>query len=270
MSEYTLHKHEHEHFFYDNQQEASSAKLGVWLFLVTEILLFSGLFVAYTIVKIQFPEMWKVASAVLDWKLGSVNTIVLISSSWTVALAVRAAQTNQKGEKNAQIVGLLAFTVVCALIFLGVKYVEYSHKIHDGLMWGAQYTFPAKFAALKDQMVAAFGAASLDLNLDALKALAKTPEQMSLFNEWVEFSKPELQALLKVDNAHLFFGIYFLITGLHGIHVVIGMSLLIWILVYSRKGYFYKDYYTPVELGGLYWHLVDLIWIYLFPLLYLV
>jgi len=272
MSDFLLHKHEHEHFFYNNQQEASSAKLGVWLFLVTEILLFSGLFVAYTVVKMQFPEMWKVASAVLDWKMGSLNTVVLITSSWTVALAVRAAQTNQRGEKNNQIVGLLAFTVVCAFIFLVVKYFEYSHKIHEGLLWGAKYTFPAKVAELKEQISAAFGASIWDQKnvLESMASLAKSDTQMHLLKEWTEFGKPELQALLNVEKPHLFFGIYFLITGLHGIHVVIGMSLLIWILIYSRKGYFYKDYYTPVELGGLYWHLVDLIWIYLFPLLYLV
>ena len=96
----TVITHHHAHHFYDKEQEASSAKLGMWLFLVTEVLLFSGLFVGYTVIKTLNPEMWKVASAQLDWVLGSVNTLVLITSSWTVALAVRAAQTNEKGEKN--------------------------------------------------------------------------------------------------------------------------------------------------------------------------
>jgi cytochrome c oxidase subunit 3 len=110
----------------------------MWLFLVTEVLLFSGLFVAYTVVKSLYPEMWRVAFAQLDWVMGSVNTLVLIISFWTVALAVCAAQTNENGEKNGQIVGLLAFTILCAFGFLGIKYLEYSHKIHDGLLWGTQ------------------------------------------------------------------------------------------------------------------------------------
>lgn len=211
-------RHKVGHHFYDGAQEASSAKLGMWLFLVTEVLLFSGLFVAYTIIKALNPEMWAEASKTLDVTLGTVNTIVLITSSLTVALATRAAQTNQNGEKNKQIVGLLVFTPACAAAFLVVKYFEYSHKFHVGTLPGPYYSYDG----------------------------------------------------IAEPNAHLFYGVYFLMTGLHGIHVVIGMIVLTWVTIRAAKGHFYKDYYTPVELGGLYWHLVDLIWIYLFPLLYLV
>lgn len=211
-------KHHVAHHFYDGHQESSSAKLGMWLFLVTEVLLFSGLFVAYTVIKTLNPEMWAEASKTLDVSLGTVNTIVLISSSFTVALAVRAAQTNKNGEKNKQIVGLLVFTILCAAAFMVVKYFEYSHKFHVGTLPGPFYSYTG----------------------------------------------------LEGANPHLFFGIYFLMTGLHGIHVLLGIGVLTWITVRAAKGHFYEDYYTPVELGGLYWHLVDLIWIYLFPLLYLV
>jgi cytochrome c oxidase subunit 3 len=211
-------RHKVGHHFYDAAQEASSAKLGMWLFLVTEVLLFSGLFVAYTIIKTQNPGMWAEASKQLDVTLGAVNTVVLITSSLTVALAVRAAQTNKAGEKNKQIVGLMIFTIACAAAFLVVKYFEYSHKFHVGTLPGSFYSYEG----------------------------------------------------IAHPNAHLFFGVYFLMTGLHGIHVVIGMIVLTWITIRAAKGHFYEDYYTPVELGGLYWHLVDLIWIYLFPLLYLV
>ena len=214
----TIVKHHVAHHFYDRKQENASAKMGIWLFLVTEVLLFSGLFVAYTVIKALNPEMWKEASATLNTTLGAVNTVVLIASSLTVALAVRAAQTNQQGEKNKQIAGLLFVTILLAGTFLVVKYFEYSHKIHEGMLPGTYYSF------------------------DGIAA----------------------------NNAHLFFGVYFLMTGLHGIHVVLGMGLLTWVMIRSMKGHFYKDYYTPVEVGGLYWHLVDLIWIYLFPLLYLV
>jgi len=211
-------KHQVAHHFYDSRQESGSAKMGIWLFLVTEVLLFSGLFVAYTVIKTLNPEMWKEASATLNTSLGALNTVVLILSSLTVALAVRAAQTNQAGEKNKQIVGLLAVTILLAGTFLVVKYFEYTHKIHEGMLPGTHYFFEGVHA----------------------------------------------------NNAHLFFGVYFLMTGLHGIHVILGMGVLTWIMIRAAKGHFYKDYYTPVEIGGLYWHLVDLIWIYLFPLLYLV
>ncbi len=214
----TLVRHEVAHHFHSADQESSSAKLGMWLFLVTEVLLFSGLFVAYTVIKSINPVMWAEASKTLDVTMGTVNTLVLITSSFTVALATRSAQTNKQGEKNGQIVGLLAVTIILAGCFLVVKYLEYSHKIHEGLLPGTHYFYAGIDAA----------------------------------------------------NPHLFFGVYFLMTGLHGIHVVIGMIVLTWVMTRAMRGHFYEGYYTPVELGGLYWHLVDLIWIYLFPLLYLV
>ncbi len=211
-------KHEVAEHFHSAGQESSSAKLGMWLFLVTEVLLFSGLFVAYAIIKSTNHEMWSAASKQLDVVLGTVNTLVLITSSFTVALAVRAAQTNKNGEKNRQMVGLLFVTILLAATFLVVKYFEYSHKFHVGTLPGSYYHFDG----------------------------------------------------IPFPNAHRFFGVYFLMTGLHGIHVVIGMIVLTWVMLRARKGHFYEGYYTPLELGGLYWHLVDLIWIYLFPLLYLV
>lgn len=214
----TIVRHEVAHHFESAEQEFSAAKMGMWLFLVTEVLLFSGLFVAYTVFKNLYPEMWSEASSHLDWKLGTLNTVILITSSFTMALAVRAAQTNEAGEKQGQMVAMLAATILLAGGFLVVKYFEYSHKFHVGTLPGLDYSFEG----------------------------------------------------IRNANPHLFFGIYFLMTGLHGIHVVIGMIVLTWVLWRARKGHFYSEYYTPVELGGLYWHLVDLIWIYLFPLLYLV
>lgn len=274
MSSITV--HQHAHHFHDAEQQASSAKLGMWLFLVTEVLLFSGLFVGYTVIKTLHPEMWKVASEQLDWVLGSINTLVLISSSWTVALAVRAAQTNQHGEKNRQIVGLLVLTILGAIGFLVIKYLEYSHKFHDGLLWGKEYfNHPEAIAHLKEGIATTFGMENVALKSDAIlkelssHANAHSPEGAHLLHHY-ELTCKYADSLMTVKDGHLFFGIYFMLTGLHGIHVVIGMSVLTWVLVLAQKGRFYKDYYTPVELGGLYWHLVDLIWIYLFPLLYLV
>lgn len=205
----------HAHHFVSGAHEFSTSKLGVWLFLVTEILFFSGLFMAYAMYHYFHPEMFKGAHKMLDMKMGAINTMVLIFSSLTMALSIRAAQLGKKG----QTVGLLAVTFICAGIFLVVKYFEYSHKFHLGLLPGKFYFY---------------------------------------------------DGLTEFTNPHIFFGIYFCMTGLHGIHVVLGMIAILWVMVRAAKGEFGPDYFTPIEGVGLYWHLVDLIWIYLFPLLYLV
>lgn len=197
----------------DTQLEAS--KLGVWIFLVTEILLFGGLFCAFAIFRSWHLDAFVEAHNRLDKVLGGVNTVVLICSSLTMALAIRAAQTN-----NRKLVGiLLGITLACAAGFMVIKGFEYHHKWHDGLL-------PGRF-----------------------------------FNPVTPFENAD---------ANIFFGIYFMMTGIHGFHVLIGMGLITWLLVKNVKGHFSSRYYTPLEGVGLYWHLVDLIWIYLFPLVYLV
>lgn len=213
----TPREHVHAHHFPSARAEAEAGKLGMWLFLSTEILLFSGLFMAYAAYRSTHAEMFKAAHQMLDWKLGALNTMVLIFSSLTMALGVRSAQTNKR---NATI-GYLIITLLCACAFLVVKYFEYSHKIHLGLLPG----------------------------------------------EYYHYAGPELS---HVESPHIFFGIYFLMTGLHGFHVLCGMAVIGWVLVRAIRNDFSSKYYFPVELVGLYWHLVDLIWIYLFPLLYLV
>lgn len=196
-------------------QQVEAGKLGMWLFLATEILLFGGLFVAYSCYNYLHPSIFKEAHKFLDVKLGALNTIVLLFSSLTVVLAIHAAQ---KDKKRFMVLNLV-ITIACAGAFLVVKYFEYSHKIHAGLLPGMYFTNGT---------------------------------------------------LTNPDQAHIFFGIYFLMTGLHGIHVLIGMGLLTWLLLRTIKGDFSSQYYLPLELGGLYWHLVDVIWIFLFPLLYLI
>ncbi len=202
------------HHFHSMEQQHESVKLGVWLFLVTEVLLFGGLFCFYAIYRAWNPEMFINANEYLDVKLGAINTLVLIFSSLTVALATRSIQL----DKPKQTVGFLIVTIGCAATFLVIKYFEYSHKFHDGLLPGKFFT-----------------------------------------NLAVEGTNP-----------HIFFSIYFAMTGLHGLHVVGGMVFLGWVTLRTMKGAYSSEYYTPVEMGGLYWHLVDLIWIYLFPLLYLI
>lgn len=213
-------KSEHKHPWYfhphftDLEQQYDTAKLGMWTFLATEILMFGGLFVAYALMFNMHPDAFHAGHHHLNVNLGVINTAVLIFSSLTMALGVRAAQTNNR---KALIVNL-AITIACACAFLVVKYFEYSHKYHEGLLPGIYYSFHEGY----------------------------------------------------VPHIETYFALYFMMTGLHGIHVTVGIGLLVWLLVRAMKGRFNSDYYTPVDLVGLYWHLVDLIWIYLFPLLYLV
>lgn len=201
--------------FASPEQQMEANKLGLWLFLTTEILLFGGLFVAYAIFNYIHIDIFKEAHKYLDVKLGAINTIVLLFSSLTVVLAIHAAQKNKK----FFVVLNIFLTLACACAFLVVKYIEYSHKFHAGLLPGMYFTNGS-------------------------------------------ISSP--------DQAHIFFGMYFLMTGLHGFHVLIGIGLFIWLLLRSIRGDFSSQYFGPLELAGLYWHLVDVIWIFLFPLLYLI
>jgi len=202
------------HHFSEVEQQRESAKLGMWIFLLTEILLFGGLFCAYAIYRAWHPDMFYNAHAFLNVYLGTLNTVVLISSSLTMALAIRRMQLDDR--RGA--VAFLMLTLLFAAVFLVVKYFEYSHKFHLGQLPGKYYTFTG----------------------------------------------------VKGANPHIFFGIYFAMTGLHGIHVLAGMSAIGWVLAKTVRGRFSSAYYTPMEMTGLYWHLVDVIWIFLFPLLYLI
>lgn len=209
--------HEHEphlqHHFADSGQQADTSKLGMWLFLATEILLFGGLFVGFGISQIKYPDAFLAAHEHLQKPLGFFNTVVLLVSSWTMVMGVWSARNNK--QKALQI--FLLLTIACACIFLGVKYFEYAHKFEEGLLPGRFYTHSPM-----------------------------------------------------ADHQFVFFSFYFMMTGLHGFHILGGIGVLTWTYIRARRGEFSSAYYTPVDLVGLYWHLVDLIWIYLFPLLYLI
>lgn len=191
-----------------------SAKLGMWLFLATEVLLFGGLFAAFAFFRWKYLDVFHHASQQLSVPAGAFNTCVLLVSSFFAAIAVDAAQHGD----NKKVVRNISVTLVCAVVFLVVKYFEYTGKYHHGIFPGTEYWGSNDFK----------------------------------------------------QHYSAFFFLYYCMTGLHALHVVIGMGILIWVMKLARKGRFGKDYYTPVEVGALYWHLVDLIWIYLFPLLYLV
>lgn len=192
-----------------------AARLGMWLFLATEILLFAGLFACYAAYRFLFPEAWAASSRSLDLFMGTVNTIVLITSSLTAAMAVHYA----KEGKNKAVGMMFLLTLLMACAFLVIKYFEYSHKFHIGTLPGRYYFYEG----------------------------------------------------IQLPGAPLYFTVYFASTALHAFHVIIGMCVLAVIMVRAfRSAEFGPNNYTMVELGSMYWHLVDLVWIFLFPMLYLV
>ena len=199
-------------------QQRETASLGMWVFLVTEVLFFGGMFMTYTLNRSTYPEVFGEASRSINLTLGAVNTVVLIGSSLTMAMSVWAAQV---GKKQLVTFFLIA-TLVLGSVFLGIKGVEYHEKFVEHHVPGLNFNFePGADAA---------------------------------------------------TNAHaqLFFSLYFAMTGLHALHMIIGAGLLIWLIKESFKGRFTPEYSTPVDLVGLYWHFVDIVWIFLFPLLYLI
>jgi cytochrome c oxidase subunit 3 len=249
------------HHFPSVKAQVEGGKLGMWIFLATEILLFGGLFCAYAVYRANHPEVFVYAHRYLDKVLGGINTAVLIFSSFTMAWAVRAAQLSQ--QKALQ--RLLAITIACGFVFLGIKYVEYEHKWKEGLLWGKRFK-PVHEKATQPQDVPPPKALPW-VNPEERSTLAPPAQApQGLAKTGLDQAKGEIEP----KNVQLFFSVYFLMTGLHGIHVVAGMVVLSWILWRARKGEFSASYFTPVDLAGLYWHLVDLIWIYLFPLLYLI
>jgi cytochrome c oxidase subunit 3 len=203
-----------QHHFDSLEQQQSASALGMWMFLATEVLFFGGLLFAYTVYRMWYPDAFMAASHHLDLIWGAINTIVLLGSSLTMALAVRAAQL---GNRNGQLL-MLTLTLVLGSVFLGIKAVEYADKFEHHLVPGANFLFDGPFAR----------------------------------------------------QAEIFFSLYFALTGLHATHMVIGAGLLLWLMWKAARRVFTREYNTPVEMVGLYWHFVDIVWIFLFPLLYLI
>ncbi len=290
--------HEHhdpnlQHHFDSMEQQFDASKIGMWIFLATEILLFGGLFCAYAIYRSLHPEIFMYASQYLDVQLGALNTGVLIFSSFTAAWAVRLAQLG----KQTGLIICLILTILCGGIFMVVKYVEYKHKWEHGLLWGTHYVNQlehghgaegsapgsedshegeAAHAAESDshaedarsQMRATTVSVEEDKDKSNIPLASSPPTGLAVHSP----DDQEAEPLFKHEpsNVHKFFGVYFCMTGLHGIHVLIGMGALTWVLSLALRGKISAGYYTPVDLTALYWHIVDLIWIYLFPLLYLI
>lgn len=395
------------HHYDDAQHQFDSGKFGIWLFLAQEVLFFSALFVAYIVYRVNHGEMYSYAHKWLDVKYGAINTAVLIFSSLTAAWAVRAAQLGQR----LLLILCIAVTILCACGFLGIKYIEYSHKVHEHILFGRYFdpcvspggaellTKNNECAGTKSTVDWDFGTgkakegcfeiAAIDLEPDRagiqadcqvsevsgsqstpianrcedelqnlldgkhavnghhappaastfpcwrpafqpavcpdltdgekrsrgvgarpqagilveyndhhqrrgdvkIKAICKAPtpaaaavpaaengkafrlgeSQVRKVHQLTSHEQHELESLgPPPPHTNMFFSIYFAMTGLHGIHVLVGVVVFVWLLVRAIKGHFTPDYFGPVDYAALYWHIVDLIWIFLFPLLYLI
>jgi cytochrome c oxidase subunit 3 len=202
------------HQFDDLTQQYEASRLGMWTFLLTEVMFFGGLFVGYTVYRTAYPAGFVAGSQHLDISLGTLNTAVLISSSLTMALAVYAAQVGRR----QLLIRCLLLTMLLGLAFLGIKGYEYVHKYHESLVPGVRFSAAGPYAT-------------------------------------------EMQVFLIL---------YFMMTGLHALHMIIGLGLLAVLVVLAWRGVLSAEYHTPVEVIGLYWHFVDIVWIFLYPLLYLI
>jgi cytochrome c oxidase subunit III len=252
------HAHAHhpalQHHFDTMRQQKEAAVLGMWVFLLTEILFFGGLFVAYMIYRVWYFEAFAEASRRLSLFWGGLNTAVLILSSLTMALAVRSAQTNNR----RWTVNWLVLTMLLGCVFLGVKVIEYSDKFANKEVPGVGYDW-----MYHERHAAAEGGGSAEH--EAAPAAAEGNAAASGDHRQLHLTPDQLQR-----TTQLYFSLYFTMTGLHALHMIIGVGLMMVITFMAWKGKFDSQYYTPVEMSGLYWHFVDIVWIFLFPLLYLV
>jgi cytochrome c oxidase subunit III len=207
------------HHFVSMEQQREASTLGMWMFLVTEIMFFGGMFLGYLVYRLKYFDAFVAGSNTLDVKLGAINTAILICSSLTMALAVYFSTLGSR----KMIVLMLLLTIILGGMFLGIKAVEYKHKFDEHHVPGKMFHFEG------------------------------------------HGTRPDT-----ARQTEIYFSFYFAMTGMHALHMVIGMGLLAWIAIRAWMGAFTPAYNTPVEMIGLYWHFVDLVWIYLFPLLYLI
>ena len=217
------------HQFDDLHQQKESVTLGMWAFLVTEVMFFGGAFLGYAVYRFYYPEAFAYGSSLESWRIGAFNTIVLLVSSLTVALAVHEAQAGN----NRGVTRYLLITIALALVFVGIKAIEYRHIIQHGHAPWQRWT-----------------------------------------EGYYAGDNPSPAADGTVHAAHkattIFFSFYFAMTTIHAIHMLIGVGLFIWLIKLARRNRFSPEYYNPVEVVGLYWHFVDIVWIFIYPLFYLI
>jgi len=270
-------------FFHSSEQQFEASKLGMWLFLATEILLFGGMFVAYGIFRVLYPEVYEAASLQLNTILGAANTVVLLLSSLTMVWAIRGVQMDNR----KVLIGNLIATIVLASAFLVVKYFEYEHKFHEGIFPGSNFelaedtqTVSELSGAIAAQPIVVIEGHRQDAGHAEDGAVDHAEEGPGAESHAATpLTAEEAEAAAKAEakeeifhlrRAGIFFAIYYMMTGIHAIHIIIGI-IAIGILAWkSYKGKYSSVWYTPVENVGLYWHIVDVIWIFVFPLMYLI
>ena len=241
----SMHGHDHahhpalQHHFSTMSQQREAGVLGMWVFLLTEVLFFGGLFITYTLYRMWYYEAFAAASKSIEITPGLINTVVLIGSSLTMALSVRASQTN----KRQATVNWLIATIILGSVFLGIKVYEYADKFEHHHVPGPSFQFASEHGAE--------GAAHEAAPAEGGHEVTMGPDQLQ-------------------RTTQIFFSLYFVMTGLHALHMIVGIVILFIITWMAHKGRFDSEYHAPVEMTGLYWHFVDIVWIFLFPLLYLV
>jgi cytochrome c oxidase subunit 3 len=273
------HAHRHPqlvHHFESMEQQREAGTLGMWWFLLTEIMFFGGMFLAYTLYRHLYFDAFAQGSNVLNIWWGAFNTAVLIASSLTMALAVYWAQMGN----NRKVVFFLLFTVVLGSVFLRVKYIEYHDKFEEHVFPAGDFRWPIPHERVRpnnagDLLLMLIGAKHLNREAPEKPEVVsqdvapRTPQYGAYYG--ISGTKPE-QIADATNGGHvrLYFWIYFVMTGFHATHMVIGIGILLMLAWQAYKGKFSKEYHSYIELTGLYWHFVDIVWIFLFPLLYLV
>lgn len=236
--------HPVEEQFRDAAQQREVATLGMWAFLATEVLFFGALFVAYAVYRIRWPEDFRQGSIDLKWYLGGINTAVLLLSSFSMALAVHAAQMGH----NARLIRYLLVTIVLASAFIGIKLFEYYIDYEEHLIPGTQFSL--REPGEEEMNVVGRAIRHFD---DWLKPATKAPGE-----------RPQ-----RAEQEQLFMIFYFVMTGIHATHMVIGIGLMLWLIWMARRRRFSVAWHNPVDNIGLYWHFVDTVWVFLYPILYL-
>jgi cytochrome c oxidase subunit III len=280
------------HHFDTMEQQYQSSSLGMWVFLIQEVMFFGGLFIAYLVYRHKYYEAFATASFSLRVDLGLFNTIVLIGSSLTMALAVNAAQRGLR----KRLMAFIVFTMILGSIFLGVKAVEYTEKFEKREIPGRNFCFEPQGAACTNVSHAPESTPAIlqryasghFFEAPHAAPAAHAPEGTHGSGTTAESAQPETagpqfrvrDAMGDVPGsserdrskpgAEIYFSLYFAMTGMHALHMIIGMGIMLWLLFHAYKGRYTETYFTPIENFGLYWHFVDIVWIYLFPLLYLI
>jgi cytochrome c oxidase subunit 3 len=233
-----------EEQFHNADQQREAATLGMWAFLATEVLFFGGLFVAYAVYRIRWPEDFRHGSLDLKWYLGGFNTGVLLLSSFSMALAVRASQVGD----NPRIIRYLLITMLLAITFVGIKFVEYYVEYDEGLLPGRSFRAESPAPSEESALARALGRFEATVTPAAHR---------------------EAEENRRTGHEQLFMCFYFILTGIHATHMLIGIGLMTVLVLMARRKKFSASWHNPVAITGLYWHFVDTVWVFLFPILYL-